>query len=572
MKLKGKAIFELTNVETGEKRVVKEENMVTNAFSHLVQGCGIFGGQIYQNVLNTQITTSGMSGVDYNRNMLRTLTNGLLLLNDKLEEDADHIYLTADDPDVVGVGADLAYIGNQTCAGSYNKTESGPIENGYKHVWDFTTSQGNGDIGCACLTSIEGASLGGGAGLPTYSSDWRGRLDHFKSLHTTYLPKIDDYCGNLHAWQRLGYIDEGRNLFIRVKDYYSFPHAQGSTQTGNVYNELDINGNVVIKKTFDRTFIYKKSIDFNIYRLPFDNLSIFDPVYYKNAWVQTSGTSGTNYSWLDTKLLDTVTVQMPDDLAALIPDDIVQASINTSYRWPTAINTDEGFMYISFIIPRGTSTNDFQLRSGDKIYTWKINMNTFESSWFATTNTTGQTLKLYDYIGVTYHYVPFVCVSNNYTILFEEASSSYPYERMWIIDNETGSTIKQVVDSNDNVISLGSTYGWYVYNDLVILIPSYNTYNIPVINLKTGIVKYMYAQNITSFFYNSKSLTYPLYRTYGTKFPKMVVGYCYNTTSYLTFFINPTFLMTINNLEDVVTKTSAETMKVTYIITESEEE
>ena len=36
--------------------------------------------------------------------------------------------------------------------GSMNQTESKKIDNGYRFVWDFTTSQANGTISCVALT------------------------------------------------------------------------------------------------------------------------------------------------------------------------------------------------------------------------------------------------------------------------------------------------------------------------------------------------------------------------------------------------------------------------------------
>ena len=566
MKLKGKATFELTNVETGEKRVIEEENMITNAFQYLVQGFGVYAGTIHQRALSPDSNPTAMSGTNYNSNMLRKMTNGLVLFNDKLEEDPDHIFLTADDPDVVGVGADLAYIGNQIHAGSYNKTESGAIENGYKHVWDFTTSQANGDIGCACLTTVEGAGLG--FGLPYSVSDWKGRLEYINGGHSIYLPYYEDYT-SASSGRGIGwYVDEERNRMIRIKDYYSIPICSltdGSNEKCYVTNEPDINGNIVKKKVFDRTFIYKKSIDLNVYRCPFNNVSIFDKLYYTSKTVQTDDARTASIYYGDKKLLETVTVNMPSDLAALIPDDIVQASINSKYLWTTAVNIDDGFMYISFIIPKAVNKEP-SLASGDKVYTWKINMETFESTWFSITNTTGQTLS--PGMSTFFSTLPFLTVTNNYTVLY----SSSGYGNAWIIDNATGSTIKQVTDSEGNIVSISSSNirGTFSYKDIITYVYKDNTAYF--LNLKTGIRKIAYCENT---FVND--YTYPGGITHGTKFPKMFTRYLNTYSSiysncYLILYVNPQILTTINNLEDVVTKTSAETMKVTYIITEEAEE
>lgn len=42
--------------------------------------------------------------------------------------------------------------------GSMNLTESKKLDNGYKFVWEFTPSQGNGTIAAAALTSAQGGA------------------------------------------------------------------------------------------------------------------------------------------------------------------------------------------------------------------------------------------------------------------------------------------------------------------------------------------------------------------------------------------------------------------------------
>jgi hypothetical protein len=364
----------------------------------------------------------------------------------------------------------------------------------------------------------------------------------------------------------MGYIDEGRNLFIRVKDYYSIPHGNGSTYKADIQNEYDINGKVVQSTVFDRSFIYTKSIDLNIYRFPFTNMSILDEFGYKAATYKTSGTNTDYFNYGKQKLIDTVTVNMPADLAALIPDDLVQSSLTTNYYWPTAINKDEGFMYISFIIPTGPSTNGGNLPKNGKIYTWKIDMYTFESTWFTVINTTNNAFS-YDRL----HYAsgtsskPFILVTNNYTVLFSSPADGTGY--VWIINNETGDIKQLVRESDDTVTSLSYNFGCYVYNDLVIVFDySSTTYiHYRVINLKTGKLGYICSSDSII----TKNYSYVVGRTFNTKFPKLVVV-ARNSGSTIgalfKFYTNPQYLLTINNLSEPVIKTPSQTMKVTYVI------
>lgn len=63
----------------------------------------------------------------------------------------------------------MAYASNNvnstanTARGSMNLTESKALENGYKFVWEFTPSQGNGTIAAMALTSAKGGENGYGS-------------------------------------------------------------------------------------------------------------------------------------------------------------------------------------------------------------------------------------------------------------------------------------------------------------------------------------------------------------------------------------------------------------------------
>jgi len=63
---------------------------------------------------------------------------------------------------VVAQCSNDAYSGDNLKRGSYNTNESGIITNGYRHVFDWSTSQGNGTIAsvCLCRPSIGAVLLG----------------------------------------------------------------------------------------------------------------------------------------------------------------------------------------------------------------------------------------------------------------------------------------------------------------------------------------------------------------------------------------------------------------------------
>lgn len=172
MRIKGKTIIELTNVNTGVVERHEDSNMITNAMANFLNPFGTFG--------NYPINDEEA----HNNQPWHWLTGGLMLFDEPIEENVNRIYMPAGTK-MTGNGAkDVANSGDVTNFGSYNATESGLIieENRatIKYVYDFTTSQGNGVIACACLTSKLGGYMGMGnatsrardlqAGLESYQA------------------------------------------------------------------------------------------------------------------------------------------------------------------------------------------------------------------------------------------------------------------------------------------------------------------------------------------------------------------------------------------------------------------
>lgn len=149
MKLKGNMRIELMNAATGEVETIREENMVTDAVSNI----------LCSNPLGVYFDSGGSSkNITVNKSLLPICPNtlgGILLFSETLEERKDNLYPTSRNYPVAYASNDVN-TGTDTARGNLNQTESGPIENGYKFVWDFSTSQGNGALAAAALTSSWG--------------------------------------------------------------------------------------------------------------------------------------------------------------------------------------------------------------------------------------------------------------------------------------------------------------------------------------------------------------------------------------------------------------------------------
>ncbi|MGN0254917.1 MAG: hypothetical protein ACI4W2_00180 [Eubacterium sp.] len=152
MKLKGEMVLELTDTNTGEVETVKETNMITNAINNIL---GI-------NPMALWYKTSGEYDdcLLWNSNMFPICPNmigGILLFSKTLTEDVDNIYPSSDNLPVAYASNDVNSTAN-VARGSLNLTESKALDDGYKFVWEFTASQGNGTIAAVGLTSKQGGT------------------------------------------------------------------------------------------------------------------------------------------------------------------------------------------------------------------------------------------------------------------------------------------------------------------------------------------------------------------------------------------------------------------------------
>lgn len=156
--MKGYTKIELTNIHTGEKEVVEKHNIVTNNLSEMYKTFLL--GNSYRYFDSTDPL--------YDRGM-----GGIILFSNQLTEDANKygmIFNSADD--IVGCAGNFVNTSSDKQIGSRNMNESKNIENGYKYVWDFGTSQANGTISAVGLTNSIACSKSGLAYATPYPVDY----------------------------------------------------------------------------------------------------------------------------------------------------------------------------------------------------------------------------------------------------------------------------------------------------------------------------------------------------------------------------------------------------------------
>lgn len=121
--LKGKSVIELTDVRTNKKEIYEDENLITNAVPDILR--------LNPSGLMYPIHQSGE--VEYKDEIFpiaNKLYGGILLYENKLEEDRDKIIPPSDNP-IIGYASNNVNSTDNPLRGSANLTESIPLENGY---------------------------------------------------------------------------------------------------------------------------------------------------------------------------------------------------------------------------------------------------------------------------------------------------------------------------------------------------------------------------------------------------------------------------------------------------------
>ena len=524
MALKGHTRIELTNVETGEVEVHEDDNMVTNALSKLLGNYGWFANDIVYEVMDRK---------EDNASVIKRLTGGIMLFDKSIEENPEVINSPVG-VSVVGCGSQTAYNGENIMAGSYNQTESGWTEDGgYKHVWDFETSQANGDIACACLTTASGGKITEGT-FPFSDDYYYGEgvntedeiLFNRVKNYNVNLKVNDDFETRYHP---VLFADGINNRVILPNTYKEMKEYQHGGTGSETYEE------------FKNSVFYKKSIDLALYRFGFSNFSIFDRP------IET----------IASDLLEIKTVEMPSGLKAIFTQEMLD---DYTYHWRVGSVCDEDNIYIILYPSVMDSQN---ILNGEKAYIWEINATTFDSNYYEFHNSLDEDIDISNFYNNELHCSFSIC--GDY-ILCVGANTSCVY----IVRKDNSYDFEKVTYPNGDFIygATQDTNAW-IFNNNGKFIFNNRTSEYKVIDPLTKIATYKNIQ------YNRRLMDDVNYakpmKVKGTHWficSSWVVLDSGNKYIIINNFIDPTLLVTINNLETPVQKTSAQTMKVTYVLTQ----
>ena len=200
--MRGITTIELFNAKTGElEKKAEDHNLVTDALRYVMNIAQNCGANLDSEVF--PIATNALGGI--------------LLFDGTLTEDIRNVHFPTKDVHLVGY-ADGSTNTSDIHRGSFNAAESGPVENGYKSVWDFGTSQANGTIKALARTSNYAASNPLINYMGYYSSSSNGS------------PSTDG------SWYPVRYDGEYLYMFKNVKDSIRVSRVRRAMLHHNVYD------------------------------------------------------------------------------------------------------------------------------------------------------------------------------------------------------------------------------------------------------------------------------------------------------------------------------------------------
>ena len=571
MALHGHTLIELTNTETGEVRTIEDDNIVTNYIKETILPRGILGISGYTWFTNT-------ASDNWKDEVLERYTKGLLLFDAPIDEDPDMMSPPAGIR-MTGHAGYNSYSGKDLSIGSYNEAESGKIENGFKHVWDFGTSQGNGPISCACLTTQAGGILGAG------SAYFDASRRTFAGMNTC--TKIGSGLGGMYSKGEK--IEKNAYTYaypirIDLKNNY-FDCLYRTPDIEVIQNVFYIDNNSNIKPDnspyIAKSFIGERKLSLARVRMPIDTVNIFDHKAYD---IETRG------------VLEYFEIEMPDNLKQAL-DEFENYVFTTSYRYKyynVKLNYCEEKVYITFGLA-GPDNSAYYLneKSLPNFLIWEID----------TVSKTSKAFKIYDGLSdnakLQTHYERFFVTPKYLFAQYIQDNKNY----MCAISLENSTEVHDVTDirTGERVlfeVPTGIFASVFYQNGKLYCKPTYNSSysseytsskypfysELSIMCIDTELLEVSY---ISGFMQNSEYSDYKYPYTQTTDGPHMIVPisgskllyYSCENSGFVTkgsemsssvtktWIFSPCPLVTINNLPQTVIKTTAETMKVTYTVT-----
>lgn len=494
-KIVGNTKIELTNVRTGKKEVYEKHNMLTGHLSNILS-------------INPFGTVNAFSLLP----LVGRVLGGVALFPETKTEDINNSILFDDFTAYAQLNTNGTTDVNR---GSFNMIESGPInsggKDGYRFIWDWGTSQGNGTYNCIALTH------------PYIDKD-RTLFNPTSNYGTNVLfnpsvlvSGVDNNATELFKYAQL--YDKETGMF-----YALTPQPNSGTVT--IHKGRRPMGKVLLGES------------------PFD--AKLTNGNYGTPPTLTDGITNVIYDY------DKKTITLSKSI------------FSSSYLNSCSLRKEGGVPYVYlFSVSVSVSTN---------FYLTKINMDTYEFEE-KTLTCSGASFKAYTggYIPKGDR-LPFI---GDYIYLpKKDATTSYSREEIYKVNiNNTSDIITIAVpqeiqnsDAKDCFAGSGSYPGYIMQNDYGYWwifkrnSATNQLYTIGICNDKMALMKSapMYAN------YSIPDNAFNVDNTWLTN------THLENTSVYFWPELMNYYMLSINNLASPVTKTSEQLMKITYTLTEAD--
>lgn len=502
--IKGHTKIELTNVKTGQKKVIEDTNMVTNGMSNFLMS----------NPYNYRPLDVSLEPFSTTTPRSYQLCGGLLLFDKPIEEDPDMIFPPVGHKMIGNAVAGISS-GNAIPEFGYFDAVNSTLEYSddtttQKFVFDFGTSQGNGQISSVCLASMLAGYVGFGNHSGQHVSENVGNLNFASD---SYRPFYSSHFGHADLTYWYPFYGDG---------YYAYPFL----------------------------FHYKKNCVFTVHRYAFQYSASYEDKHF-------SSTGALNLekhycplsSWNPLQHLRSNTTGNKiyrQECSVSIPSEIMALDVNILKNRNQVFHAYDG----TYLIVCGR--NSGYLEPNDTIYVLHVNAD-LETKLYTVKNTTGE--RLYNVIpaGGTYRY-DYMAVKDGYLFCQRYTTSGDDAQKIYKINLTDSTDVSQF----SSWVSATSPYNFTLMSD----------------RLWYGSYRILDDELMTICRVNSRMQTplNHHYAICGCKFmyvTQQEINLSKNAHCYLMF--NPMYLATINNLPEPVVKTADLTMKITYTLTCTEE-
>jgi hypothetical protein len=552
--IKGRAIIELTDVNTGEKTVQVEDNIMTDALYHY------FNPPLaYLGLRSIRPSSSGINQqFAYSESNLSWATSGLVVSNQEQPESAD----TLEIPLGTIIGAAAKQYKVQTDAdnryGEYNETESFiDTENGiFNHVFDFPTSACNGTVRCLSIMHP-----GGVIGLPyaTYDTfkenlDMVYRRKYFVGAEIPIFSEVKN-VKLYHPCPGFSTLDSHFDTAEGTKiGHWAYRNSDVETQHSAYLDKLSTLEKVLAYDV-DKSCVYTMQwTDINKFRIRCraSNINAINVV--------------TNFKLLkDYPEIEvtTQTTSMSNGIACI--DKVTQ-----KFYYITTYNNNVGVV-----------------SPGDNMTAFSVDLVSGETSIFTIPNTTGTSLYLTlvtrstssgsstysgyrKNSGIVHNGNLYLCQSTQIT--GKNAATSYKWFKIPLSNPLNVTECRTVAGFTPLSESATMPREIQLIDDKYLGIDNGTTSLL--LNIENDTIYNDYSTDYTISTYGPYTTSIPLI---GSKFTMFVYssGSYYESsphTQYVTLLARLDMPMTVNNLSTPIHKTPSQTMKITYVLKELEPE